>query len=66
VRYAKDGPLGGGAFGRVYRGSCRGQLCAIKTPIAEVDPQDWAFLDELDALARLDHDNVIGFKGEDP
>jgi serine/threonine protein kinase len=60
-----ESPLGQGAFAWIYKGAWRGEPCAIKRPKKDVAPKECEFLEELEALSRLEpHENIVGFKGK--
>ena len=58
--------LGEGAYGYVYRGTCAGNLVAVKIP------KDWEIMDdyklqlfrrEANVMARILHPNIVQFRG---
>lgn len=56
--------LGSGAFGDVFRGTCRGKVVAIKELTAAFDEQLLsAFRSEVNVLASLRHGNIVLFMG---
>ncbi|EGG14208.1 SH2 domain-containing protein [Cavenderia fasciculata] len=57
--------LGGGAYGKVYRATCRGKRVAVKVPKKQVlsDSEKKAFLVEVEIMKQIFHPNVVLFLG---
>jgi serine/threonine protein kinase len=57
--------LGEGAYGRVYKGKCRGKEVAIKVPLKQKLSEEElkAFRHEVQIMRRIFHPNVVLFLG---
>eukprot|EP01113_Clastostelium_recurvatum_P017561 TRINITY_DN2065_c0_g1_i2.p1 TRINITY_DN2065_c0_g1~~TRINITY_DN2065_c0_g1_i2.p1 ORF type:complete len:611 (+),score=151.57 TRINITY_DN2065_c0_g1_i2:48-1880(+) len=57
--------LGGGAYGKVYRGVCRGKNVAIKVPLRQQmsEAELQAVRHEVDIMRNIFHPNVVLFLG---
>jgi len=57
--------LGEGAFGKVYKGKCRGKDVAIKVPIKQrlTEEELKAFRHEVQIMRKIFHPNVVLFLG---
>eukprot|EP01112_Ceratiomyxa_fruticulosa_P009984 TRINITY_DN2620_c0_g1_i2.p1 TRINITY_DN2620_c0_g1~~TRINITY_DN2620_c0_g1_i2.p1 ORF type:complete len:609 (+),score=149.68 TRINITY_DN2620_c0_g1_i2:208-2034(+) len=57
--------LGGGAYGKVYRGVCRGKNVAIKVPLRQQmsESELQAIRHEVDIMRNIFHPNVVLFLG---
>jgi len=55
--------LGSGKFGSVFLGTVRGQACAVKCLTSVTGVHEGLFMNELCALFRVRHENVVGFIG---
>lgn len=57
--------LGGGAYGKVYRGVCRGKNVAIKVPIRQhlSESELKSFRNEVEIMRHIFHPNVVLFLG---
>jgi len=57
--------LGEGAYGRVYKGKCRGKDVAIKVPLKQklTEEELKGFRHEVQIMRRIFHPNVVLFLG---
>lgn len=57
--------LGGGAYGKVYRGICRGKNVAIKVPLRQhlSESELKSFRNEVEIMRHIFHPNVVLFLG---
>eukprot|EP01111_Echinosteliopsis_oligospora_P015443 TRINITY_DN6119_c0_g1_i1.p1 TRINITY_DN6119_c0_g1~~TRINITY_DN6119_c0_g1_i1.p1 ORF type:complete len:585 (-),score=151.22 TRINITY_DN6119_c0_g1_i1:89-1843(-) len=57
--------LGGGAYGKVYKGYCRGKNVAIKIPVKQVltEAELKSFRNEVEIMRNIFHPNVVLFLG---
>eukprot|EP00615_Pteridomonas_danica_P002226 CAMPEP_0114365602 /NCGR_PEP_ID=MMETSP0101-20121206/28530_1 /TAXON_ID=38822 ORGANISM="Pteridomonas danica, Strain PT" /NCGR_SAMPLE_ID=MMETSP0101 /ASSEMBLY_ACC=CAM_ASM_000211 /LENGTH=499 /DNA_ID=CAMNT_0001514007 /DNA_START=1256 /DNA_END=2752 /DNA_ORIENTATION=- len=55
--------IGSGAFGEVFKGTCKGELVAIKTIINITEVSAKLFRAEIILTAQLKHPNIVNFVG---
>jgi len=57
--------LGGGAYGKVYRGFCRGKHVAVKVPVKQnmTENELQSFRHEVEIMRHIFHPNVVLFLG---
>lgn len=56
--------VGGGQFGSVFKGECRGKIVAVKKLFAKIDEKSLEeFRKEVAILTHLRHPNVVLFMG---
>mmetsp|Transcript_4610 Transcript_4610/g.5004 ORF Transcript_4610/g.5004 Transcript_4610/m.5004 type:complete len:542 (+) Transcript_4610:95-1720(+) len=64
INYDDSGFLGKGAYGYVYKGTCRNKTVAIKVPKESLPPSKLEqFRQEVQTMRRIFHPNVVLFMG---